>query len=463
MSDTPTNTFTDGPLGTIYLKTALPIIFVMGMNGLLSVADALFLGIYVGPEALAAVTLMFPIYMLIVALSTLVSNGMSSLLARYLGAGDLDGARAIFAGAHGLAIALGAVLILLFVFFGQPLTLLAAGGSDSLAQMGLIYLRITVFFSPLLFVLSVNSDALRNEGRVGFMAAMSLLVSIANIGFNYVLIAVLEMGVAGSAYGTAAAQALAFGIIFAFRLFGDTSLRPSTLLLHSARRFGGQILALGAPQSLNFIGLALGSAAIITALQWVGSPGYADTVSAYGIITRVITFAFLPLLGLSFAMQTITGNNYGAALWQRADASLRIALWAALIYCAFVQVVVMSLPSQIASAFVEDAAVIAEVARILPIMTSVFFLMGPLMMVATYFQAIGSMGKAAILGLTKAYAFAIPLTFLLPVWIGEIGIWLAGPLAEVMLLGLTVVVLWGVAQNKQLKWGIFHTEKGATL
>jgi putative MATE family efflux protein len=463
MSDTPTNTFTDGPLGTIYLKTALPIIFVMGMNGLLSVADALFLGIYVGPEALAAVTLMFPIYMLIVALSTLVSNGMSSLLARYLGAGDLDGARAIFAGAHGLAIALGAVLILLFVFFGQPLTLLAAGGSDSLAQMGLIYLRITVFFSPLLFVLSVNSDALRNEGRVGFMAAMSLLVSIANIGFNYVLIAVLEMGVAGSAYGTAAAQALAFGIIFAFRLFGDTSLRPSTLLLHSARLFWGQILALGAPQSLNFIGLALGSAAIITALQWVGSPGYADTVSAYGIITRVITFAFLPLLGLSFAMQTITGNNYGAALWQRADASLRIALWAALIYCAFVQVVVMSLPSQIASAFVEDAAVIAEVARILPIMTGVFFLMGPLMMVATYFQAIGSMGKAAILGLTKAYAFAIPLTFLLPVWIGEIGIWLAGPLAEVMLLGLTVVVLWGVAQNKQLKWGIFQTEKGATL
>jgi putative MATE family efflux protein len=463
MSDTPTNTFTDGPLGTIYLKTALPIIFVMGMNGLLSVADALFLGIYVGPEALAAVTLMFPIYMLIVALSTLVSNGMSSLLARYLGAGDLEGARAIFAGAHGLAIALGAVLILLFVFFGQPLTLLAAGGSDSLAQMGLIYLRITVFFSPLLFVLSVNSDALRNEGRVGFMAAMSLLVSIANIGFNYVLIAVLEMGVAGSAYGTAAAQALAFGIIFAFRFFGDTSLRPSNLLLHSVRRFWGQILALGAPQSLNFIGLALGSAAIITALQWVGSPGYADTVSAYGIITRVITFAFLPLLGLSFAMQTITGNNYGAALWQRADASLRIALWAALIYCAFVQVVVMSLPSQIASAFVEDAAVIAQVARILPIMTSVFFLMGPLMMVATYFQAIGSMGKAAILGLTKAYAFAIPLTFLLPVWIGEIGIWLAGPLAEVMLLGLTVVVLWGVAQNKQLKWGIFHTEKGATL
>jgi putative MATE family efflux protein len=461
MTDTPSNTFTHGPIGTIYLKTALPIIFVMGMNGLLSVADALFLGIYVGPDALAAVTLMFPIYMLIVALSTLVANGMSSLLARSLGAGDLNGARATFAGAHGLAIGLGAVLIVLFALLGQPVTVLAAGGSETLAQMGLVYLRITVFFSPLLFVLSVNSDALRNEGRVGFMAAMSLLVSIANIGFNYVLIAIMDMGVAGSAYGTAAAQTLAFAIILAFRFLGDTSLRHATLLSHSVRGKWGRILALGAPQSLNFIGLALGSAAIIAALQWVDRSGYADTITAYGIITRVITFAFLPLLGLSFAMQTITGNNYGATLWHRSDASLRMALWVAFIYCAVVQVVVMSMPSRIVSAFVEDVAVIDEASRILPVMTSAFFLVGPLMMIATYFQAIGSASKAALLGLTKPYAFAIPLTFLLPVWFGEIGIWIAGPLAEVMLLGLTAVVLGLAAQDQSLKWGVFHTKEGA--
>jgi putative MATE family efflux protein len=457
MSDTTTNTFTDGPLGTIYVKTALPIIFVMGMNGLLSVADALFLGIYVGPDALAAVTLMFPIYMLIVALSTLVANGMSSLLARSLGATDLEAARSVFAGAHGLAISLGAGLIFLFILFGQQVVLLAAGGSEELAHMGLIYLRITVFFSPLIFVLSVNSDALRNEGRVGFMAAMSLLVSIANIGFNYVLIAILDMGVAGSAYGTAAAQALAFAIIVGFRFFGDTTLRPSILTSHSMHGNWGRMLALGAPQSLNFIGIALGSAAIITSLQWVGSPRYPDTVSAYGIITRVITFAFLPLLGLSFAMQTITGNNYGAALWQRSDASLRMALWVAFFYCALVQAAVTILPNQIASAFVDDIAVITEVARILPIMTCTFFLMGPLMMIATYFQAIGFAKRAAILGLTKVYAFAIPLTFLLPIWLGELGIWYAGPLAEIMMLGLTGLVLWHATQDSALKWGIFHT------
>ncbi|WP_328795548.1 MATE family efflux transporter [Jannaschia marina] len=182
-------------------------------------------------------------------------------------------------------------------------------------------------------------------------------------------------------------------------------------------------------------------------------------MTAYGIITRVITFAFLPLLGLSFAMQTITGNNYGAQLWLRSDKSLQAALWASFVYCIVVQVIVMSAPGQIGSAFVEDPAAIAEVTRILPIMTCVFFLMGPLMIIATYFQAIGAARKAALLGLTKPYALAIPLTFLLPIVFGEVGIWYAGPTAEVLMLALTAVVLWYSSKGTALKWGLFHTEQ----
>jgi Na+-driven multidrug efflux pump len=83
------------------------------------------------------------------------------------------------------------------------------------------------------------------------------------------------------------------------------------------------------------------------------------------------------------------------------------------------------------------------------------------MMIAAYFQAIGSAGKAALLGLTKPYAFTIPLTFLLPVLFGEMGIWYAGPLAEVMMLGLTAVVLWHGAQDPAMKLGILPTKEGA--
>ena len=454
------NTYLNGPLGPIYAKTALPIIFVMGMNGLLTVVDALFLGHFAGSEALAAVTLMFPLYMLVVSLATLVSSGMSSVLARSLGAEDLHQARRIFAGAHGLAGFMGFVLILLFSVFGAPVALLLASGSEHLAELGLIYLRINVFASPLVFVLLVNSDALRNEGRVLFMAAMSLLVSLSNMGFNYVLIGLLDMGVAGSAYGTALAQGLAFGIILAFRVLGTTDLRPSVLLHHSLVAGWGRIMALGAPQSLNFIGLALGSTAILAALQWVETVQFDATVSAYGIITRLITFAFLPLLGLAHAMQTITGHNYGGGAFRRSDTSLRLAATVAFAYCLTVQIGMSVFAGQLGAAFVTDATVISEVARILPIMSAAFFLSGPLMMLAMHFQAIGDAGRAGLLGLSKPYLFAIPLTFVLAANVGEIGIWLAAPLAEVLLLILTFGVLMRLAKVRSLRWGVFQQCKG---
>lgn len=458
MSEKPaTNPFLNTPLGVTYARNALPIIFVMSMNGLLAVMDALFLGHYVGPDALAAVTLMFPLYMLIVAFATLVASGMASLLARHLGAGDIDEARAVYAGAHGLALVAGGLLVLLFLLFGKSAAALVAGGSEELARLGLIYLNITVVFAPLVFVLSVNSDALRNEGRVGFMAAMSLLVSLANIVFNYILITQFEMGVAGSAYGTALAQALALSIIVIFRIKGATELRPSVLLHYRLTQSWGRILALGAPQSLSFIGFALGSATIIGALQMVQASNYDDTISAYGIITRVMTFVFLPLLGLSHAMQTITGHNYGAGLWRRSNDSLKFAVIAAFIYCSLVQVIFTLFAVQIGRLFVDNTAVVNEVGRILPIIATGLCISGPLMMIGTYFQAIGNATRAAILGLSKPYFFAIPLTFGLTAVFGEVGIWMASPISEVLLLCLTALMLSRSAALGTLRWGLFQT------
>jgi Na+-driven multidrug efflux pump len=111
----------------------------------------------------------------------------------------------------------------------------------------------------------------------------------------------------------------------------------------------------------------------------------------------------------------------------------------------------------IGSAFVSDPVVIAEVARILPVISAGFFAAGPLMMIAMHFQAIGDAGRAAILGLSKPYLFAIPLTFALAGSVGEPGIWLAAPVAEVLLVGLTGLVLAQVARSQSLRWGLFTT------
>lgn len=447
--------FTEGPLGLTLLKTALPIIFVMGLNGLLTVVDAVFIGIFIGPDALSAVTLMFPAYMLLVASATLISNGMSSLLSRYLGGNRIDEAQAVFAGAHGLALVFSALLIVVLVLFGREATLIAADRSPFIAGMSYTYVSITLWCSPLLFVLAVNSDALRSEGRIGLMASTSVFVSLANIAFNYVLIAIFEFGVAGTAYGTALAQLIALSIVLAFRFRGRTVLRPETLLHHPLTSNWRGILALGAPQSLSFIGIALGSASTFAVLQQFGLKGYEVTVAAFGIITRIMTFAYLPMLGLTQALQAMIGNNYGAQLWQRSDNTLRLGLLSAFLYSVGIQLVLSVYARSLGLMFVDDTSVADEVARILPIMVALFFAAGPLFVIATYFQAIGDARRAAILSLIRPYLLFLPILWALPVFMGEVGIWWAGPVSDALLVVLTGVVLVQTARNSTARWGLF--------
>ncbi|MET1414054.1 MATE family efflux transporter [Roseibium sp. HPY-6] len=450
-----TNVFTHGALVPTLLKTALPIILVMSMNGLLTVADAAFLGHYVGPDALSAVTLIFPAYMLLVAGATLVSSGMSSILARHLGAKSFDAARSVFAGAHGLSLLAGALVIFLFWAIGYRAILVAADGSKPVAQMAFTYLAITAFTSPLLFVLSVQTDALRSEGYVVQMAGMSLLVSVANILFNFVMVGILNWGVAGSAFGTALAQLVTFTAVLIFRLRVATILKPTVLFTYPLHGYWRSIIALGAPQSLNFAGIGLASAATIAALQYVESDSYEATIAAFGIITRIMTFVFLPLLGLTQALQAMIGNNYGAKEWRRSDDTLRLGLLTAFIYCVSAQAVLSLFPGPIGLLFVEDERVVGEIVRIMPINIALMCAAGPLFVIAAYFQACGDAKKAAVISLVKPYVFFLPLLFVLPHFFGETGIWLTGPAAEFLLLVLTALLLFRASKRHSARWGLF--------
>ena len=104
--------------------------------------------------------------------------------------------------------------------------------------------------------------------------------------------------------------------------------------------------------------------------------------------------------------------------------------------------------------FVTDPLVIAEVARILPVFVAGYFSFGPMMMIANYFQSIGDVRRSALLSLARTYLFAIPLIFVLPLGLGEDGIWLALPIADAALVVVTLVVL--KARSRQAAWGLFQ-------
>lgn len=451
---TPGNAYTRGPVGAIFARTALPIVALTSLTGLQAVLDAVFLGVFVGPEALTAVTLVFPVSMLLVALATMVSSGMASALGRLLGAERRAEARAVFAGAHGLALALAVLAMGLFALAGWRAVVLAAGGPGDLAVMGHRYLGIAIYTAPLAFLLVVQSDALRSEGRIGFMALGGLLVTLANIVFTYALIVWAGLGVAGSAWGTALAQALALGVVAVYRARGHAPLRLGARDLGHWRAGWGEMLALGAPRSLNFIGVALGASVIMLSLRLHGGAESDAAIAAYGVITRIITFAFFPVLGMSMALQAMVSNNFGAGLWARSNATLKLALVVSLGYSALVEILLLGFRHRLGAVFVSDPVVIAEVARILPLFAALYFTFGPMMIIASYFQSIGDVWRAALLSLSRTYVFVIPLVFILPLALGERGVWLAMPIADGLLVLTTIAVLR--ARSGEMDWGLFR-------
>ena len=453
-----TNPFLNAPLSLVFFKTAAPIILIMVVNGSFSLVDAYFLGVFVGVAALTAVTSMFPAFILIVALSTLVSNGFASLMARQLGAGERADSVEIFSQAISLSLVVCGILMALFFVGGNTLVNSVSNGSSLIADMGYSYISILVFFSPLVFILTINGDSLRCEGQVSFMAFISLLSVLLNGVFNYLLIVGLNWGVQGSAYGTVMAQATSLLIIFFYRKYKKSDLGLQVIRFSRSRQHWLTFLSLGAPSSLNYIGLALSSGAILYSLQTWDTGNYITTVGAYGIITRLMTFIFLPLLGLSMAFQAIVGNNFGANELARVNASIKIALFISFIYCVCLQLIAFVFKGDLGAIFVSDEAVIEEVVRILPFTTLALFLVGPQMMISMFFQAIGDAKRAGILGILKTYGFSLPLIFILPLFFSEWGIWYAAASTEFLALFLTVLVLSLRSRSHNTSFGLFFKE-----
>ena len=284
-----------------------------------------------------------------------------------------------------------------FVLWGDASTQAAAGGDATLAAMGHTYLRI-VGCTPLLFVLSVNSDALRNEGRAGLMALMSLLVSLSNIAFNYLLIA-SRMGVAGSALGTALAQASA-ALILGFRLRGNTVLRPAVLWQQASLQ--GEAHA-GARCPPSFIGIALGSRR-----SWRRCNGWRHQITQSHRVWGDHPAFDLHLPAASGAVacnESITGNLYGAGEGLRARESLRLAIGLPDLLRGGGATLSLG-AAQIASWFVADPGVIAQVAHSAD-PWRVVRAGGAADDGGDAFSGHRRCGAAALLGLAKPYLFSI--------------------------------------------------------
>ncbi len=429
------------PLGKLYLNFALPMSLAMLVHGLNNIVDTYFVTRFVGADAIAGVSISFPIQMVIYALAGMVGSGASTLVSQRLGANDKDGARAIASGAV-LLSALIAFTFTVVVLLALPALMAVMKVNATHAPYVVAYLKPFVWGAVLVFFLSLCSDLLRAQGRVKPMMAMILLSAIGNIILDAILILGLDFGVEGAAYATLLSQAasLLLGISCFYFFKGELHLSHFRFSLSST--ISKKITALGAPLLLSYFGTSLTFAFINASIAYSSHPEKDIMIAAYGVLGRLYIFIVLPLLALGNAIQTLVAYNFGAKLFPRVRTAATMGAGIAFSYLAVVVGLIATFSHEIMGLFSQDPVLIdagAEIARI-------YFIGLPLAainltMLAT-FQGIGKPRLAMLLSLYRTYGLFLPLIFIFPgVWTIK-HIWFAAPASEVITVTTMIIVLF---------------------
>lgn len=301
---------TEDPIPAIIRRIAVPASVGYFFNVMFNFVDTYFGG-RISTDALAALSLSFPVFFIVLAMGGGIGQGATALIANALGEKDHGKARTCFTQAIVFSVAAGIVLTIAGLLAAPPLFRLLGAAGDYL-RISLEYMNVIVsgslFFllqSTLVSVLNARGDTkvFRNTLIGGFIANCIL-----DPWFLYGGFGVPAMGFAGIALATVVIQFA--GCIYIFRHVTKTELwhgvtardfKPQPAVL---RDIAGQAL----PASLNMLTVALGIFVITGFISRFSKEG----VAAYGIATRIEQMVLLPTIGLNFAVLTLVGQNNGA-------------------------------------------------------------------------------------------------------------------------------------------------------
>lgn len=317
---------TQGSIFSHIRRIAIPASVGMLFNTLFNVVDTYYAG-KLSTESLAGMTISFPIFFIILALSSGIGSGATALSAIALGEKDQEKFHSLSYNAILFGFCLS-LLISLFAPLIVPYLFNLSGASGLSKTLGIQYTN-TIFYGSVFFILNSVLNAMLNaQGDTKSYRNFLIIGFFMNLFLDPLFIfgwfGLPKLGTTGVALATVIVQAIGSvymisrlkkSPIFKLSLFKAERFKPQVVL---------QLFQQGFPASLNMMTIALGVFVInFFVLKYAGSV----TIAAYGVAVRVEQLVLLPALGLNIAALTLSGQNYGAKLYQRILETQRTALY----------------------------------------------------------------------------------------------------------------------------------------
>jgi len=348
---------TSDPIPKLVRHIAAPASIGFFFNTMYNVVDTYFAGL-ISTQALAALSVSFPIFFIIIALGAGLSTGLTAVMATLLGAGRFEHAKLV--AVHGIIYG-----VLLSFFIGalgvavSPFLFAALGASSDYLAICIEYMN-TIFYGSSLFLLLYMLNAVLNaygdtKPFRNFLIAGFFLNILLDPWFIYGGLGLPPLGVRGIAAATVLTQLV--GCIYLGAkvsckgLLSGIPSKQAVCVWRSVREISYQAF----PASLNNMTVGIGIFVITFFLSKFGK----EVVAAYGIATRVEQIILLPAFGLNVATLTLVAQNNGAMLYERISASLQTALRYGIILMAIGNLGLLLFPVQLMSVFSSDSAVIS--------------------------------------------------------------------------------------------------------
>ena len=367
-----------------------------------------------------------------------IGIGGSSIISRALGAHEKPKALKTF----GNQITMTIVLTFMLVFFGLYYIdgiIPAFGGKGTIFEPAKIYYRIVLYGVPFLALSMMGNTVIRAEGKPKFAMYAMMIPSITNLLLDVLLINVMDLGMMGAAWATTGSYVLCFVFIFWFFVSKNSEMKIALPHFKLQKSIVSEISNLG---SVTLSRQAVVSITYLLMNNILFDFGGETSVTSYAIVSRMLMFALFPVFGITQGFVPIAGYNYGAENYDRVKQTIRVAIIYAMVMASLVFVLLIGFPELITRMFTTDPLVIEKTPTAMRWVFAATPIIAIQLIGAAYFQAVGKAIPALLLTLSRQGFFFIPLIFILPLWYGELGVWIAFPVSDILSTLVTAYVLY---------------------
>lgn len=418
-------------------------ILMMVFTSVYSLVDGIFVSNFAGETPFKAINLIFPVLMILGAIGFMFGAGGTAVVSKTLGEGDKNRAHQYFTLITAATFVFGALLAAGFYFLLRPVAVLIGATGDVLED-AVTYSQILMCAMPFFMLQNLFQSFFiaAEKPRLGF--AFTLASGVTNIVFDAVFIVGCKLGVAGAAIGTALSQFVGGLLPVIYFLSKNRSLLRFVKFRVNWRVIGKSCVN-GSSELLGNVAMSLVSIAYNWQLiRTVGDAG----VAAFGVIMYV-QFVFVAIfIGYCLGVAPIVGYNFGAQNRTELQNVFKKSMIVISVVSLVMTVSAEALANVVARIFVSyDEALLQMTARGMRLYSVCFLFSGFCMFCSSFFTALNNGVISAVVSFGRTLVFQTVCIFVLPLWLGLDGIWIATPVAEFVSILLCAVMF--AANNRR--------------